>query len=161
MGMYKKDNQADQNIRTEGYRNRKYGDKEMEAKREMFQPNLFCETKNGPRLIALQCRDCGSIQFPQKGCCKNCSSRDLKEVEIGERGTLYSFTTNYGKLGRWKAPFTNGWIDLPEGVRLFAPLRQEEQEELAIGKEVELEIADLWTEEDGTIKTGYRYHLVK
>lgn len=130
----------------------------MMSEKKFFHANLFLQTDQGPFLVGKKCCECGYIQFPQKNFCEKCLSREVEDICIGQRGTLFSFTTTYGKSARIEPPFSTGYIQLPEGVRVFAPLRTEESKNLKIGAEMELEIADLW-EEDGLIITGYRYRL--
>jgi uncharacterized OB-fold protein len=51
-----------------------------------------------PRLLGGQCRGCGTYVFPkQVVCCPNptCSETDLEEIELSDRGTLWSFTDNH------------------------------------------------------------------
>ena len=128
--------------------------------KKMFHEDLFVETEQGIFLIAKKCSECGNIQFPQKGFCQKCLNEQLDDVLIGQKGTLFSFTTTFGKFSNMTGPFDVGYIELPEGIRVFAPIRKEETEEYAIGMEMELEEADLWEEED-TVITGYRYRTAK
>ncbi len=127
----------------------------MKEKR-MFYPDLFTETENGPRLIAGKCTKCGKIRFPQTGVCPNCLNESSERVYVGEKGKLFSFTTTYGPVAKLEPPFTIGYVDLPEGVRIFAQLELEQDFKYEIGMDMELETADLWEEEDAVV-TGYRY----
>ncbi len=48
-----------------------------------------------PRLIGGRCRKCGSYFFPRESFfCRNplCNGREFEEVELGRRGTLWSYT---------------------------------------------------------------------
>jgi uncharacterized protein len=48
-----------------------------------------------PALLGTKCRACGSVFFPRETfLCRNpeCSSRELDEVELSRRGTVWSFT---------------------------------------------------------------------
>ncbi len=130
----------------------------MSKDKKHFHENLFLETEQGPFLIGKKCRKCGNVQFPQKNFCEKCLSKDIEDVSIGQRGKLFSYTTTYGKAANFDSPFSTGYIELPEGLRIFAPLRTEENQSFKTGAEMELEIAELW-EEDGVAVTGYRYKL--
>ncbi len=131
----------------------------MKEKR-MFYPDLFAETEDGPRLIAGKCTKCGRIMFPQAGVCEGCLNESLETVYVGERAKLFSFTTTNAPATHFEPPFTIGYLDLPEGVRVFSQLKMDNDVEYEIGMDMELEIADLWEEEDAIV-TGYRYRAVQ
>ena len=128
--------------------------------REMFHEDLFGEIDGKVFLLGKQCPKCGNIQFPQKGFCQKCLNENMTDLQIGARGKLFSYTTTYGRVDRRKGPFDVGYIQLEEGIRVFAPIRKEEEQVYQIGQEMELEIVDLW-EEDEIIKTGYGYKVVE
>ena len=125
--------------------------------RKIFNENLVAQTENGPALIAKKCLACGRIQFPQKGVCPYCLGEENEDVLIGRHAKLFSFTTTYSPAANFKPPFTVGYLSLPEGVRVFSQLKDDVP--LEIGMDMELEIADLWEEND-CIVTGYRYRPV-
>lgn len=129
------------------------------SEREKFHEDLFTETAEGVFLIARKCDKCGNIQFPQKGFCQKCLDNNMKDILIGNKGKLFSYTTTYGKAAQLEGPFDVGYVMLPEGIRVFAPVRKKEDEDYEIGMDMELETADLW-EEAGVIKTAYRYRTV-
>lgn len=131
----------------------------MKEKR-VFHDGLIAETEGGTRLIGRKCKKCGKIQFPQKGVCMYCLSDDGEDVLIGEHAKLFSFTTTYSPAANFQPPFTVGYLELPEGVRIFSQIREEEDVSLRIGMDMELELADLWEEEDAVV-TGYRYKAAR
>jgi uncharacterized protein len=71
-------------------------------------------------LIGRKCRKCGSYFFPntgsQKIVCLNCFGRDLEEVALSCRGTLYSYCICHAMADFVvvKAPFAIGTVLLPE-----------------------------------------------
>jgi len=56
-------------------------------------------------------------------------------------------------------PYSVGYVDLPEEVRVFAPLVTSEQTPFAVGMEVELVIERLWEEGDKEV-IGYKFKPV-
>lgn len=128
------------------------------SERRMFHDDLFGEENGSPYLIAKKCNVCGNIQFPQKGFCQKCLNEKMDDVHVGTTGILYSYTTTYGRVDKRKGPFDVGYVMIPEGLRIFTPLSRKEGQEYEIGQEVELEIIDLWEEED-VISTGYGYKV--
>ena len=125
-----------------------------------FHEGLIREDAEGAVLIGRRCRSCGRILFPVGQFCPDCLCRELDEVPFGRTGTLFSYTTTYGPAAKLRWPFSVGYIDTPEGVRVFAPLRMEEGRPFAIGQAVTLEIAELW-DENGEGVYGYQYRIAE
>lgn len=128
--------------------------------RKMFHDGIVAEGADGPVLIGKKCCRCGKIQFPPAKVCTGCLGTETENIAIGKRGKLFSFTTTYGPTATIQPPFAVGYITTEEGLRIFAPLRMEEGKPFAIGAEMELEIAELWTQGDTAI-SGYRYRLAE
>ena len=128
--------------------------------RELFHDGLVHEGADGPSLIGKKCCACGRIIFPNGKVCPVCNGKETEDVLMGRTGKLFSFTTTYGPVAKMKPPIAVGYIETPEGVRVFAPLRIEEGKPFEIGMDMVLEVADLW-EEDGVIKTGYQYRIAE
>jgi uncharacterized OB-fold protein len=121
-----------------------------------FREGLFAEDPRLAYLIGNRCRECGQTFFPSKPFCFSCFCKAMETVHIGARGTLYSFTTCHLPSGRFKPPYTVGWIDLPEGIRIFAPVKLRKDQALKIGMPMDLVIDRLWR--DGNIAIlGYKY----
>ena len=53
-------------------------------------------------------------------------------------------------------PFAIGWVEFPEGVRVFGQIKDWESQVLKIGMNMELVIDTLWEEEDKEI-IGYKF----
>jgi len=113
--------------------------------------------KNGDEscLIGGRCKKCGVYSFPATEFCLECLSDEIEAVPLSSTGTLYSYTITRMNVGHFKAPHLLGMIDLPEGVRVVAPLKDDE--EYQVGDEVKLIVTALWTEDDGTEVIGYRF----
>jgi uncharacterized OB-fold protein len=62
----------------------------------------------------------------------------MKAVNLSKIGTLYSYTTVFQGKPNFNAPYSVGFVDLKEGVRIFAPLLDVAPEDLRIGMEMEL-----------------------
>ena len=83
----------------------------------------------------------------------------MHTTKLVGKGRLYSFTTSYMPSLHFEAPYTVGWVDLEEGVRVFAPIVSDSVEELKMDTEVELFIEELWREEDRSV-IGYKFRPV-
>jgi uncharacterized OB-fold protein len=71
-----------------------------------------------PFLIGSSCTDCGFLNFPPAGVCPKCLSIKLETKPLSAHGVLYSFTT----VSRNKLAVYVGYVDLPEGIRVFSQL---------------------------------------
>lgn len=125
---------------------------------KLFYDGLMTETSDGMLLRASKCHSCGKIQYPSKHVCPQCAGDECDEISIGKYGKLFSFTTTYAPVSKMKPPVTVGYIQLDEGVRVFAPLKQSESAAYEIGMDMELETAPLWEEEENII-LGYTYKM--
>jgi len=104
-----------------------------------------------PRLLGTRCEDCGEHFFPRRAVCAKCLSERTTAVELGPRGTLYSYTfVHFPLFGSTRVEHIGygvGQVDLPEGPRVQLPLAGK-QEDYRIGMALEAELDPL-REEDG------------
>jgi uncharacterized protein len=104
-----------------------------------------------PRLLGTRCEDCGEHFFPRRVVCAKCLSERTVDVELGPRGTLYSYTfvhfPLFGSMRVEHVGYGVGQVDLPEGPRVQLPLAGK-QEEYRVGMALEAELEPL-REEDG------------
>ena len=120
--------------------------------------DLFDEVDGG-RLLANQCVSCGRIFFPKAPFCFDCLAKEMKKILLSRRGTLYSYTIGQMPSTHFQPPYAVGLIDLPEGVRVFAPLELTEDRTYRIGMEMEVYIDELWREEGKRIM-GYKFKRI-
>lgn len=88
----------------------------------MFQPGLFETGAGGPWLLGGRCRKCGRTFYPRAARCLDCLADDLEPARISRDGTLECFTTVHMPSPRMAAPYCVGYVRLPEGLRVFAPI---------------------------------------
>lgn len=119
-----------------------------------FKEGLFEEVSGRWALMGCRCRKCGKMIYPSKEVCLNCLNDDMERVHLSRTGTLYSFTIVHMPSEHFKHPYAIGWIELPEGVRIFSQIRHWQERSLEIGMDMELDVEDLW-EEGETKVTGY------
>ena len=120
---------------------------------------VFVEDSDGSALLGCQCVSCGTTFFPKGPICLGCQSDELKEVRLSRQGTLYSHATALMPSAHFKPPYSVGLIDLPEDIRVFAPLKEQKEKPLTIGMEMRLVVEPLW-EEDGKQIIGYKFEPV-
>jgi uncharacterized OB-fold protein len=121
-----------------------------------FWEGIFEEDAGGGRLLGNKCKSCGKIYFPKAQFCFDCFDKGMEEVGLSRRGKLYSYTIGRMASTHFRPPYAVGLIDLPEGVRVFAPLIMTEDETYTIGMEMELVIEELWRENHNEI-IGYKF----
>lgn len=68
-------------------------------------------------------RSSGSMAFPAREVCLETGARDMEPFLFGPDGTLYSHTTLH--VGTRPVPYTLGYVDFPNGVRVLAPVRSD------------------------------------
>lgn len=69
----------------------------------------------------------GVRSFPYREVCPETGVRDMEPVTIGPEGRLYSFSTVHVSATRL-VPYTVGYVDFPDGVRVLAQVRANEAE---------------------------------
>ena len=126
------------------------------ANRVPIRDGIFREDEGVGRLLAVQCTSCGQIFFPKVNFCFSCLNQEMEEVVLGRRGKLYSYTIGRLPTARFLPPYLVGMVDMPEGVRIFAPLKIKEGQDVKIGMDMEVVIEDLW-EEEGKHIMGYKF----
>ena len=77
---------------------------------------------------------------------------------IGRRtlrcGSLYTWSVVHVAKG-WKVPYIAGYVDLPEGVRIFAHIVEAGSDELNMDMKVSLTTSVLGENENGPVKTAH------
>lgn len=80
------------------------------------------DDRKSPRLLGGRCDACGEASFPKTDVCPSCLSENIISFALSSHGRLYSYTVlHLGKTGEI-VPYAVGYVDLPEGVRVFAHL---------------------------------------
>ena len=111
----------------------------------------------GVYLIGGQCSACGFITLGVRRICPSCWATGIMAVTpIGRHAGLYSFTTIHQLPQGYDEPFTVGYLDLADGVRVFAHV-ENAPESLVIGKKLWLTSAALRKDDDGGLLTGPLY----
>ncbi|MFC1532479.1 Zn-ribbon domain-containing OB-fold protein [Thermodesulfobacteriota bacterium] len=123
-----------------------------------IREGLFIEGIDG-ELQGFKCRSCDHVLPPLTVTCYYCYKEDFEKIALSRQGTLYSYTIVHQPHHNFKTPYPVGYIDLPEGVRIFAPLKQKEGKPFEVGMDMELVIEKLWDEENDEI-IGPRFQPV-
>jgi uncharacterized OB-fold protein len=103
-----------------------------------------------PRLLGSRCGSCGEHFFPRRHVCARCLAEGCDDVELGPRGTLWTWTfvhvPLFAKKDRRVDAYGVGQVDLPEGPRVQAILVGD-RDDFSIGMELELDLETLRVDE--------------
>ncbi len=117
-----------------------------------------------PQLIGSQCLHCGEIFFPVNPVCINCQSQSMKEIRLSRRGKIWSYSTIMLPPPQWykgPVPFDLGYVELPEGVRIWTRLLGAEPGTFKVGQEVELDIDVMQVDKEGNEILGFGFVPVR
>jgi uncharacterized OB-fold protein len=88
---------------------------------ELVRAPISANSDGAPFLVGSHCKSCGATHFPRRLICFECRSTELQEQLLSRRAIVYSWTTVRVSSSR-PTPYTVGYVDLPEGVRVFTTL---------------------------------------
>lgn len=135
------------------------GNIEQETSSSEFYPSPEVWTTDGDavHLIGSRCPKCGKHAFPSSTFCDQCGERTGQEpVKLSTKGILYSFSEIYVAPKAFRTPYVVGYIDLPEGVRVFGQV-EHEASELRIDEEVQVVLGVIRNSESGRPVISYKF----
>jgi uncharacterized protein len=130
----------------------------------LLDPNWFIQPLDcdRPQLAGSRCVECGVVLFPQREFCPACGRRgSMETVPLQRAGVLYAFSVAYVSPAGFEPPYAFGYVQLPEGPRLFARLVDcDEPENLSIGTPLQLALAPIRTDENNVQLWGYAFRPI-
>lgn len=140
-------------------------DKEKSGKKIIpIREGLFrspSELGERPYLFGSRCKKCAQICFPPRKVCSKCFSGEIEHVPLSTKGKLYSYTIIQYPPPGIVAPYAIGYIDLPEGVRVFSILTDWDQKSLKLGMDVELTFGKFKEDKEGNEILTYKFRPVQ
>ena len=123
-----------------------------------FHPDLLEVPTDGsaPYLKGYRCKKCGQLDFPKMSPCPSCWGEEFDVVPLNRQGKLYSFSDNFIGQAGMKTPYSFGYIDLPENLRIFAQL-EGETGSFRCDDEVELTVGPVRDNRDGVPLISYKF----
>ena len=131
---------------------------------------LFSWPSDNPELLGSCCRHCGEYAFPAQNSCRACSSEDTHVVGMGRKGRLWTWTIQsfMPKTPYWTdetpetfQPFGVGYVELENGLRVEARLRENTTDSLQIGQAMALEIVPVRTDEAGEQLMTFQFRVAE
>lgn len=118
-----------------------------------------------PQLIGSRCHRCGEVFFPKKanGICTHCQSKNLEEIKLSRIGKIYSFTVVMQEPPEYykgPVPYAEGFVELPEGVRVETLFTGCHFDDLKVGIDVEMVIERLHEDEGGNQILAFKFRPV-
>jgi uncharacterized OB-fold protein len=100
----------------------------------------FAEYLQQGKLMGTQCKKCGEKYFPPRADCLKCMNDTFEWIEYSGKGILHSYTTIHAAPKGFEdiAPYTLGIVDLKEGGRLIAWIKDISDKELKINMPVKV-----------------------
>ena len=79
--------------------------------------------------------------------------------ELSKEGKLLSFTVSYVGPKGFETPYAYGWVDLPEGIRLFSLLTDCKpfEDRLKLDMPLQMVMGTLAKDPDGTEVYGFKF----
>jgi uncharacterized OB-fold protein len=108
-------------------------------------------------LLAARCTACGQLFLPRVAVCAACGGQAFESAPLAGPGRLYVHTVIHAAAPGFATPYAVGYVDYPEGVRVFGHVRLDGPGQPRPGVPVEVEAADLFRRPDGTPVRGYRF----
>lgn len=75
-----------------------------------------------PRMLAAACAACGLLCVPRLLRCSRCGNARFTARPLDPAGVLYAFSEVAVAPKGWVVPYLVGYVDMREGIRLFARL---------------------------------------
>jgi uncharacterized OB-fold protein len=103
----------------------------------------YWDALNEGRLVLQSCGACGKVRHYPRPLCDACYAFDVRWIDAKGTGTIHSWTVTHHAFNpgfKAELPYVLVTVDLPEGVRMQAPLRNAEESKLKRGLPVRLSI---------------------
>jgi uncharacterized OB-fold protein len=130
---------------------------------KFIEDGWFKDSVEGIALVGSRCEACKKVFFPKKEVCPRCFDGELKEVPLSKKGKLHSYTLSVMGIPGIETPYVVGFIDLPEGIKLFSVITDCEpwDKVLRIGMEMDMVIGRIRRNEFGDEIVSYKFRPIK
>lgn len=135
---------------------------QSQARWVVVQPGLFqypLAAEEKPALLADRCCRCKRVFFPKRRLCPACFSTEMEDIWIRGRGLIYSAAVvHIPSPTGIAAPYAYGYVDMEdEDVRVFGLFSGDRPESFHAGREVELAVGPVSTDNLGRQVVGYQF----
>ncbi len=117
------------------------------------------------RLEGTKCETCGRVFFPPRSVCPHCRRKGkIVPMKFSGKGRIYSYTTVYVAPEGYErnVPYVLAIVELDEGARVTGEIVDAKEEDVEMGKRVEVVFRKLQQEDpEGVIHYGYKFRLLE
>lgn len=113
------------------------------------------------KLKGVKCDSCGYITATIREICPKCGNKELKEIELKNKGKIVSYTVvRYPPLEfKGQEPYIMAMVELEDGCKVICPLTDCTTEDVRDGADVELVFKKI-RNEGGIVHYGYKFRVV-
>lgn len=114
-------------------------------------------------LVGHRCSQCEEHFFGSVTYCRNCTSDNLEPVELGDRGTLYSYTIVHRPPAGWQGnvPYALGQVQVPLGPHILAEIVDCPFEQLEVGMQLALALVVAAEDAEGNEMVVYKWRPIE
>ena len=131
----------------------------MSAK--VYRPENWSDSplaNESAQLVGGRCAGCGKVFFPRFNVCPSCATRkSMVEVRLSRRAKLYSYSVIHVDTPGFKAPYAVGYVDLPEGPRVFGHLDGWQDGPIPLDSVVDIYAGPIGKDRDGAELISVRF----
>jgi uncharacterized OB-fold protein len=81
----------------------------------------------------------------------------MEKSRLSSQGKLYSYSIVHVAPKRFLPPYALGYIDFPEGVRVFGQLTTSDPAQIKIGMSMQAELGRIAVDEQGNEVVSYKF----
>lgn len=118
------------------------------------------DSRGKPQLTGGRCRACSAMSFPRAAVCTNCLSEEIEGTELGDKGSLYSYSIIHQAPKGWTVPYALGYVDLPGDVRVLAHI-DAPAEFITIDMQVQLAVGIVGSDKAGAPLMSYTFKPIE
>ncbi|MEO0437673.1 MAG: OB-fold domain-containing protein [Pseudomonadota bacterium] len=130
--------------------------------------DLFLSKGDSLTLLGSYCCDCDEHFFPRQSSCTKCPTEKLKNVELGDKGTLWSWTVQgfppkppyrTDKPAEQFQPYGVGYVELSCGLKVEARILHGDSQEFRIGDSMQLSIIPFFLDDEGREVLSFAFQV--
>ncbi len=134
-----------------------------QEKKPVYYPDesSWVVEKDGLHLLGNHCKNCQQNYFPSREVCPKCFAEGkeskMEKIKLSGKGKLYSYSIVQVAPKRFLPPYTLGYIDFPEGVRVLGQLTTTDPAKLKLDMEMQAELGRIAIDEQGNEVLSYKF----
>ena len=134
-----------------------------QEKKPVYYPDesSWVVEKDGLHLLGSHCKNCQQNYFPPREICPKCfvegKEGKMEKIKLSSKGKLYSYSIVQVAPKRFLPPYTLGYIDFPEGVRVLGQLTTTDPAKLRLDMEMQAELGRIAIDEQSNEVLSYKF----